>query len=250
MSERDASSSSEFTYVDAELPSRASPRARGSTRAAGGRTPARAARPRGRSRRGRRCRSSCRRGPRPSRTRRAPTCRRGATRRVGDAPVERDRQPEDELGDRGRVLARAVRDVDAALARRPHVDRLHLRAGAHDEVELARRLDRFRRHLRRADDEDADALDRSLELLVRELGLVDDFDGESAQLFDRTGVQLVGNEETHVFGFRERALALDRWCPDRASARTTWCWRKRPPPPYHRPRRPRRSTRSSRTTSA
>ena len=53
----------------------------------------------------------------------------GAQRRdrVRDAAVERDDQPEDELGDRRRVLARAVGDVDAALARGAHVDRVEAR---------------------------------------------------------------------------------------------------------------------------
>ena len=109
----------------------------------------------------------------------------------------RDEEPEDELGDGRGVLARAVRDVDAALARGLHVDGRRLGAGAHDEVELARALDGLARDLLRADDEDADARELRLERLLRELRLVEDVDGERAELFDGAGVKLVGNEETH-----------------------------------------------------
>jgi hypothetical protein len=76
---------------------------------------------------------------------------------IGDPPVQRYDHRHDELGDRAGVPARAVRDVDALLARGSDVDRLELRARAHDEVELPGFLDRLRGHRRRPDDQDAHA---------------------------------------------------------------------------------------------
>ena len=116
---------------------------------------------------------------------------------VGDAPVEADREAEHELGDGRRVLAGAVGDVDAAFARGLHVDGRDLGAGADDEIELPRVLDRLPRHLLRANDEDADARDLGLECLLRDLRFVEDIDGEGSQLFDRARMELIGNENTH-----------------------------------------------------
>ena len=52
---------------------------------------------------------------------------------VGHAAIERQQQRERELGDGNRVLARAVRHVDAALGRGRDVDGVVAGAGAHDE---------------------------------------------------------------------------------------------------------------------
>ena len=76
---------------------------------------------------------------------------------VGDPAIERDDEPEDELGDRGGVAPRAVGDVDAPPARRADVDRGELGARAHDEVELLGALDRRGGHFGRSHDQDPDA---------------------------------------------------------------------------------------------
>ena len=75
---------------------------------------------------------------------------------VDDAAVEREHEPEGELGDGDGVLAGAVRDPDAALAGGLDVDRVRAGAGAHDELQVAR-LEHRPRHLRRAHDEDVRA---------------------------------------------------------------------------------------------
>ena len=56
---------------------------------------------------------------------------------VGDPTVEGEDQPEGELGDRDRVLARAVRDVDPAGRGGGDIDRVVAGAGADDEGEVA-----------------------------------------------------------------------------------------------------------------
>jgi hypothetical protein len=71
---------------------------------------------------------------------------------VGDAPVEREHQAEGELGDGDRVLAGAVRHVDAALRRAATSMVLYAGAGADDERQLAGVEHRLG-HLRRAHDE-------------------------------------------------------------------------------------------------
>ena len=71
---------------------------------------------------------------------------------VGDAPVERQDQPQRQLGDGDRVLARAVRHVDAAPRRAGHVDGVDAGAGAHDQRQRARVEHRLG-DLRRAHDQ-------------------------------------------------------------------------------------------------
>jgi len=77
--------------------------------------------------------------------------------RVRDAPVDAEQQAEHELRHRRGVLPGAVRHVDAATAGRAHVDGAELGARAHDEVKLLGLVDGLGGHLRRANDEDADA---------------------------------------------------------------------------------------------
>ena len=94
---------------------------------------------------------------------------------VRDAAIEREQQRERELGDGNRVLARTVRDVDAALRRRRDVDRVVAGAGANDERERAR-LEHRRGHGRAADDEDVGraVANRRRQPIVFQIGLVDD----------------------------------------------------------------------------
>jgi hypothetical protein len=73
---------------------------------------------------------------------------------VVDAAIEVDEVAHRELGDRGGVLARAVRDVHAARRRRARVDRVHSGAGADDEREARARLEVRLADLRAAHDQD------------------------------------------------------------------------------------------------
>ena len=116
---------------------------------------------------------------------------------VGDAAVQREHHAHDELGDGGAVLAGAMGDVDAALRGGLHVDGVVLGAGADDQVEVLGLGDGLPRDLGRADDQDAELVERVLEGFLRELRLVDDLDGEGPDFFDGAGVQLVGDQETH-----------------------------------------------------
>ena len=54
---------------------------------------------------------------------------------VGDAAVDREQQTKRQLGYGDRVLARAIRDANAARCRGLDVDRVHAGAGADDELE-------------------------------------------------------------------------------------------------------------------
>ena len=80
--------------------------------------------------------------------------------RVGDASIEREDEPEDELGDGASVLAWAVGDVDAAVTGCANIDRGVLGACTNDEVQLLGVVDRRCRDLRRAHDENSNALRR------------------------------------------------------------------------------------------
>jgi hypothetical protein len=99
--------------------------------------------------------------------------------RVGDASVDGDNQPEYELGDRRCIFSRAACDVDPFAARGPNVDGADLSAGANNQMEIARFLDRRRGHFGGAHHENANVGDFCLERLFRELGLVRDFDRKS-----------------------------------------------------------------------
>jgi hypothetical protein len=117
---------------------------------------------------------------------------------VRDAPVERRHQPEGQLRDRDRVLARAVRHVDAPPRRRLHVDRVVAGAGAHDEREPARIEHRLGDH-GRPDDEHlglrpGEGLD---ERRVLQVGLEGDLAPRSLQPIDPALLELVGDEDFH-----------------------------------------------------
>ena len=71
---------------------------------------------------------------------------------VRDPAVEREDEPERELGDRDRVPAGTVRDVDPALRCGRDVDRVVPRAGPDDERQVIAVHHRGG-HLRRPDDE-------------------------------------------------------------------------------------------------
>ncbi len=117
---------------------------------------------------------------------------------VGDPAVERNDEPEDELGHRRGVATWAVGHVDAPPAGRADVDRRELGARPHDEVELLGAVNRRGGHFRGADDQDPDAREPGLQALSRQLGLVDHLEWQRAKLFDRTRVKLVGDEQSHV----------------------------------------------------
>ena len=72
---------------------------------------------------------------------------------VGDASIEREDQSHRQLGDRDRILAGAIRHVDAALRRGGHVDGVDAGAGADDQRQRARIHHRLG-DLRRSHDED------------------------------------------------------------------------------------------------
>ncbi len=115
-----------------------------------------------------------------------------------DLPVEREDQSEGQLGDRNRVLAGAVGDVDAARGRRLDVDRVVAGAGPDDEREVPGLEHRFG-HLRAAHDENVgarfpDRLDEGLVLGVR---LVEDLAPEVLQPLPAGIFELVGDQDFH-----------------------------------------------------
>ena len=104
---------------------------------------------------------------------------------VRDTAVEREDEAEGELGDRDRVLARAVRHVDAARRGGLHVDVVVAGAGAHDERQVPGVEHRLG-DLRAAHDEHvgagfANRLDERLFLQVR---VIDDVEAEVLQAIE------------------------------------------------------------------
>ena len=141
-------------------------------------------------------------------------------RRVDDAAVEGEDEAHRELGDGDRVFPGTLRDVDAARARGGDVDGVHPCPCADDEVELAAGFDGARRDLGRADDEDADALEGVGQRVLGKLRAGDDLDTQDAELIERLGVHLVGEQEAHAERYvsrNERALLRRRTCPRRVS---------------------------------
>jgi hypothetical protein len=118
---------------------------------------------------------------------------------VGDPAVERADQPERQLGDRDRVLARAVRDVDPALGRGGDVDRVVAGAGADHEREPAG-LEHRARDLGRAHDQHlglgvADRVDQGL---VLGPGAVVEHAATGGERGPAAVLELVGDEHLHA----------------------------------------------------
>ncbi len=112
-------------------------------------------------------------------------------------------RPQRQLGDSDRVLARAVRHVDAAGGRAGHVDRVVARSCADDEGEVAP-VHHVRDHPRRPHDEDLGprAAQGFGERLVLERGLEDDLAPGLAEAGDARRLELVGDEHLHLVGSR------------------------------------------------
>ena len=117
---------------------------------------------------------------------------------VGNAAVEREQQAECELGDSDGVLARTVRDVDAARRGRGDVNRVVAGAGTDDQGE---RTDVHHRggHLRRAHDEHVGARvpQRLDECLVGELRVVEDLAAGGLEAVDAGLLELIGDKDNH-----------------------------------------------------
>jgi hypothetical protein len=117
---------------------------------------------------------------------------------VGHAAIERQHQREGELGDGDRVLAGAVRHVDAAPRRRRDIDRVVAGAGADDQRERAG-FEHRRRHRRAANDEHVrrGLAQRGRQRVVFEIGLVNDLTAGGFQAVDPALLELVRDQYLH-----------------------------------------------------
>ena len=116
-----------------------------------------------------------------------------------DTPIDRQHQRERQLGDRDRVLAGTVRDVDPASRGRGHVDRVVARAGPHDQRE-APGVEHGLGHLRAAHDQHLGAAgpDRVHQPAVLQIGLVADVARRGFQAVDPALLEFVGDQYFHV----------------------------------------------------
>jgi len=118
---------------------------------------------------------------------------------VGDAPVEREDQAEGELRHGDRVLARAVRDVDATGRRGLDVDGVV--AGTRpDDQRQAAGIHHRGGHLGGPDDQDFGVrlAERGDERLVLQRGVVEDFAAGCPQAVEAGMLELVGDEDLHA----------------------------------------------------
>ena len=117
---------------------------------------------------------------------------------VRDPPVEREDQPERELGHGDGVPARAVRDVDAADRRGGDVDRVVAGARPDDEGESTGVHDRLG-HLGRADDKHLGLrlAERRREGRVLERRIVDDVAADGGEAVEARSFELVRDEDSH-----------------------------------------------------
>ena len=119
---------------------------------------------------------------------------------VGHAAIEREDQREGQLGDRNRVLARAVRHVDAALRGRGDVDRVVAGAGADDQRQPAG-VEHRRGDLGAAHDQHVGAASSgspAVSAVVLQIRLVDDVAAGGLQPVDPALLELVGDQDFHA----------------------------------------------------
>jgi hypothetical protein len=111
---------------------------------------------------------------------------------VGDAAIDGEQQREGQLGDGDRILAGAVRDVDAALRGPGHVDRVVARPRANDERQPPG-IEHRRRHFGAANNQDVRRAgrDRLRERIFLEIGIVDDIAARSLEPLDTALLELV-----------------------------------------------------------
>jgi hypothetical protein len=118
---------------------------------------------------------------------------------VGDAAIDRQYQRHRQFRDGDRILARAVRHVDAAPRSRRDIDRVDAGARANDERQ-ASALQHLRGHFRAADHEHLRAalVDGARQRLVFQFGLVDDLAPAGFQAVDAALLEFVSNQDLHM----------------------------------------------------
>jgi hypothetical protein len=118
---------------------------------------------------------------------------------VGDPPIEREDEPEGELGHGDRVLARAVRHVDPARRRGTNVNRVVTGAGPDDEGEVAG-VEHRRGYLRRAHDEHLRPTlgEGRAEGVILERGVEHDLAAGGGETVEARLLELIGDEDLHV----------------------------------------------------
>ncbi len=139
---------------------------------------------------------------------------------VGNAAIERQDQPEGQLGDGDRVLPGTIGDVDPARRRRGHVDRVVARAGADDEREPTR-VEHRGGHLRAAHHEHVGAARAHGvdERVVLGLRLVHDVAAGGAQAVEAALLEAVGDQDFMGFVVRRSGSAFGSRAVDRSRAR-------------------------------
>ena len=138
---------------------------------------------------------------------------------VGNAPVERQDQPDRELGDGDGVLAGAVRDVDSERGRGGDVDGVDAGAGAHDERELAG-LEHRRGDLGRTDDQHARArVAQGLgQRFFLEIGAEIDVTAGGREAVEAARFELVGYQDFHRCSLAGWGLGIELPGPDGAGS--------------------------------
>ena len=113
--------------------------------------------------------------------------------------VDREQQRERELGHRDRILARAVRDVDAAPGRGRDIDGVVAGPGANDERQCAR-FEHRGVHGGAADHEHVGGgiAKRLRQPVVLEVRLIDDVAAGGLQPVDSGLLKCVGDEDFHI----------------------------------------------------
>jgi len=117
---------------------------------------------------------------------------------VGNPPVEGQDQPESQLGDRDRVLAGAIRDVDPVGRCCAHVDRVVAGPGPHDQGQVGR-IQHLGGDGRRAHDEHLRAAvdEGSCQRFVLERGIEDDLAVAGGEAVQAGLLELIGDEDLH-----------------------------------------------------
>ncbi len=148
--------------------------------------------------------------------------------RLRDVPREREQHPHGVLGGGDHIRLRRVRDDDAALGRRVHVDVVHSDAGPADRAEAVRLRDQVRVELRRRPDEHAVELaDPALELAVLPVDAELDVEAGVAQQLDAAVADLLLDEYARTGGARLRLAHAATGTP---ASRNTRCAAETPVP--------------------